>query len=175
MPREARRSLGEQETHFSRPTKSVPYNLFSRQSSSQFDRPGPRNITLACLAAPRHVHGFSHNFFRLLSLPWALRPLPPRLQACKLAVSQAAANYLLPPSRLNASYHQNHNFVARPPTSRVLGTPLLARLSSIGDIRRASLCFCDVGRHAPYLVAGNCLPAPGLQSTTIISPSVYQA
>lgn len=125
----ARRPLGEQDTRFfSTPTRPVPYNPFPQCSSPRFDRPGPRNITLACLAAPRHAHGFPTTSFGSFPDPGPApsASTPAGLHCHKLPPT---VSYYLPPGRLNASYHHNHNFAPRPPASRILGTPLQGWLS----------------------------------------------
>lgn len=173
-------------THFSTPAKSVPSSPFPQDSSPRFDRPGPRNITLACLASPRRATPTA--FPQLLSAPflaWALpapsASTPASLQARKPASLHChklppTVSYYLPAAqapRTTATTTLRRAHL--PPASWALHCRAVS-LASIGDIRRGSLCFCDVGRHAPYLVAvGNCPPAPGPQSTTIISPSVHQA
>lgn len=171
-------------THFSTPARSVPYSPLPQDSSPRSDRPGPRNITLPWpaspgLAAPRHAHGFPTTSFGSFPCLGPARALclharkPASLHCHKLPPT---VTYYLPAARApRATTTTTLRRAHLPPAPWALHCRAVS-LASIGDIRRGSLCFCDVGRHAPYLVAvGNCPPAPGPQSTTIISPSVHQA
>lgn len=160
---EARRPLGEQDSllHASQPSavQSIPPVL---PSSIRPAWPSEHYLGLPRRAAPRPR--LSHNFFRLLSLPG-----PCACALCLLArtpaLSQAAANRLSPPSCL----------VTPRATTTTTATLLRAQLPPapwavhcravclpLATFTGNFFCFCDVGRHAPYLVIGNRLPAPGL-------------
>lgn len=127
-------------TRFSTPAKPVPYSPFPQDSSPRFDRPGPRNITWACLASPRRATPTA--FPQLLSAPflaWALpapfASTPASLQARKPASLHChklppTVSYYLPAARAPRTTH-NHNFAPRPPASRILGTPLQGCLSGL--------------------------------------------
>ncbi|KAH8757551.1 hypothetical protein F5883DRAFT_155976 [Diaporthe sp. PMI_573] len=158
MLQEARRPLGEQDTHTSPRRRPGQCRSTHSPGPPVLDSTGLALGTLPWPASPRRATPAAFPTTSFGSFPClgpARDPLPLRLRACKLALSQAAANRLSPP---------------QPSKRLVPPRPQLCRacLSSY-------LCFCVAGRHAPYLVVGNCPPAPGPQSTTIISPSVHQA